>query len=397
MMTTTTTTTTTKLLVIALGASVSVFSSVGCTADLEVDATTATTTSAKDEAAVVIGTVDWQDAALLPEGTAERANARAVAYLDLPAAGARCTAFLVAPDVVMTNQHCIPDASAARGARALFRYETGATDYAAFDCSTFLGNDAGLDFALLQCSGRPGDTYGVVSLENRAAHVGEPAYVVHQNCDYFTDASCAPTKKMSPGQIRVVGAEDEHDADTLGGSSGSPVFSRDSHAVIALHHVGVGGNGSGRGTANRAVPMTRIVPVLTQRFPGLALGGRAPAATATPSTTQSTPADGYEPNDTLVGATAVTLPWASSGTRIDARDVDAFTYVGDGAARTVTLSFAHAAGDLDLYAYDAAGAVLARSNGVTDTESFTAAFAGAVRVVVVGYNGATGDYALTIR
>jgi hypothetical protein len=344
---------------------------------------------------VIVGAVDWQDAALLPEGTAERANANAVAYLDLPAAGSRCTAFLVAPDVVMTNQHCIPDARAATGARALFRYETGSADYAAFDCSTFLGNDAALDFALLQCAGRPGDTFGVVSVENRAPRRDEPAYVLHQNCDYFADPSCAPTKKLSPGRVRAVGAETEHDADTLGGSSGSPLFSRDTHAVIGLHHTGVGGNGNGRGTVNRAVPMTRILPVIAQRFPGLTLGGSAPATTS-PAAPAPTTTDGYEPNDTLSGATPLTLPF-SGAARVDAGDRDVYAFDGDGTTRTLTLSLNHQAGDLDLYAYDAGGRLLARSAGVTNSETITGAFRGAVRVVVIGYGNATGDYALSVR
>ncbi|MBM4281745.1 MAG: trypsin-like serine protease [Deltaproteobacteria bacterium] len=394
----TTTTPTTRLGERVVRATVLVLAAgvTGCVADLGVDdAPTALTMASKDEHPVIVGAVDWQDAALLPEGTAERANANAVAYLDLPAAGSRCTGFLIAPDVLMTNEHCIPDARAAMGARALFRYETGSANVAAFDCSTFLGNDAGLDFALLQCAGRPGGTFGVVSVEHRAPRRNEPVYVLHQNCDHHADASCAPTKKLSPGRVRAVGTETGHDADTLGGSSGSPLFSRDTHAVIGLHHVGVGGTGNGRGTVNRAVPMTRILPVLAQRFPGLTLGGSAPATTP-PAAPAPTTTDGYEPNDTLSGATPLALPFSGTA-RIDAGDRDVYAFDGDGTARTLALSLTHQTGDLDLYAYDAAGNLLARSNGVTNSETITSAFRGAVRVVVVGYGRATGNYALSVR
>jgi hypothetical protein len=369
----------------------------GCVAELAVDESMADVASSKDEHPVIVGAVDWQDAALLPDGTAERENAGAVAFLDLPAAGSRCTGFLISPDVVMTNQHCIPDARAAAGARALFRYETGATDTAAVDCSTFLGNDATLDFALLQCSGRPGDRFGVVTLASQTPRVGDAAYVIHQNCDYYADPSCAPTKKLSPGRVSAVGSATEHDADTLGGSSGSPLFGNASHAVVGLHHVGVGSTGNGRGTANRAVPMTRILPVLAQRFPGLVLGGRTSTDTTTTTPPAPTTTDGYEPNDTLAGATPIALPFSSEGARIDISDRDVFAFTGDGTPRTITLTLNHADGDLDLYVYDGDGRLIVRSNGVGNTEQIAQPLRGPVRIVVSGYGGATGAYGLAVR
>jgi hypothetical protein len=368
--------------------------SAACTSALDVDDAAAATVSNKQEGAVVIGDVDWQEASLLPEGTAERANASAVAYLDLPAAGSRCTGFLITPDVLLTNHHCVPDASAARGARAFFRYESGVAGDTPVDCSTFVGNDLTLDFALLQCAGRPGDTFGTVSLTARAARRGEAVYVIHQNCDYYSAPSCLPTKKLSAGSALGVDVEISHDADTLGGSSGSPLFARDTHEVVGLHHVGLGNDGRGRGTMNRAVAMSRIVPVLQQRYPGLVLGGSAPVTT-TPATPPTT--DAYEPNDTFGGSTSVAVPFASLGARIDANDMDIYALVADGAPRSFTLRFTHAQGDLDLYVYDVAGSVIARSVGVTDVEQIDGAFTGPVRVVVLGYGGATGAYTLTLR
>src|SRR6185436_6639436 len=108
--------------------------------------------------------------------------------LSIPAEQSRCTAFLITPNVIMTNRHCIPQASAASGATAYFRYEAGGDlNFAeGVDCSTFVGNDQDLDYALLQCAGRPGDTYGVVGLSDAGAARGSSIYVVQQNCDYFT-------------------------------------------------------------------------------------------------------------------------------------------------------------------------------------------------------------------
>ena len=366
----------------------------GCVADLGGDEGVAGVDGSKDEAAVILGAIDWQEASSIAEGTAQRQNARAVAYLDIPSAGSRCTGFLIAPDVIMTNHHCIPQASAARGVSAYFHYEQGASGDTPVDCSVFIGNDDALDYALLQCPSRPGDSLGVVELDARNARRGEGVYVIHQNCDYYSDANCAPTKKLSPGAVQVINNEIGHSADTLGGSSGSPLFAGDSHKVIGLHHVGTGGNAQGRGTMNYAVPMTRIVPAIQQRYPGVQLGARAPTtAPVTPPT-----ADLYEPNDTRAGATAVQLPFASQAARLDSNDVDLFTFNSDGGARTLTLNFRHAAGDLDLYVFNANGQQVASSAGTADVERISKAIpAGQVFVRVVGYQNATGDYALTLR
>lgn len=366
----------------------------GCAAELgggaDVFATDAAA-DAKDTAAVIVGSVDWVGVQTLPEGTAARENARPIAYLAL--GGSRCTGFLIAPDVLMTNHHCVPTAEAAAGATAYFRYEDGVTDDVGVDCSTFIGNDAGLDFALLQCAGRPGDRLGTVGLEPQNARVGDRVYAIHQNCDYYTTPSCAPTKKYSAGAIRQLGEQLGHDADTLGGSSGSPVFSDASHTVIALHRAGRSTGPDGRGTMNFAVPMTRILPILASRYPGLSLGTRAPSTPAAPGSSTS---DTYEPNDTRGGATAAARPFASAGARIEVGDVDHFV-VADGAALDVTLRFSHGAGDLDLAVVDAAGRQLAKSTGVADVERIQGTFAGPVVVVVYGYDGASGAYDLTVR
>jgi hypothetical protein len=65
------------------------------------------------------------------------------------------------------------------------------------------------------------------------------------------------------------------------------------------------------------------------------------------------------------------------------------------AARTVRVRFTHAAGDLDLVAYDAAGVRVASSDGVTDEERVAVPAGG--RAQVIGYGGATNAYTLVIE
>ena len=362
----------------------------GCTHELAAPHVQTGAADSKGDA-VIVGGVNWQESVSLPAGSAERANASAVAHLDIPAEGVRCTGFLITNDVLMTNEHCLPAATSAQGARAYFRYEQGAPNDPGVVCDTLLGRDAELDFALLSCVGSPGDRYGVVELDAGRAQAGAPIYMIHQNCDYYTDPSCDPTKKYSPGAITAMRSDIGHDADTLGGSSGSPLFSRTTHRVIGLHHVGSGNDGNGRGSENGAVPMSSIVPVLRERYPGLLLGPRAPTDNGPQAVD-----DGYEPNNTLAGAFLVNAPFASTGAVLDAGDDDFFRFAGGG-QRTIELTFSHATGDLDLYLYDSSGQATGHSNGTADTERIEGTFPDALVIVrVVGYQGAQGAYTLTV-
>lgn len=371
----------------------------GCVNALDTDPETGLA-AGQEEGSVIVGSVNWTDVTQLPSNSVERENSRAVGYLSIPARGTRCTAFLIAPDVVMTNEHCIPGDWAAAGATVSFRRERGVTGSAqsTWDCSVFIGNDPGLDFALLYCPERPGDVHGVLPLEARTVQRQDELYVIHQNCDYYAQPGCNPIKQYSPGRVTRVAQEIGHDADTLGGSSGSPVFSRDSHAVFALHHVGVGGNGYGRGTENRAVRMSDILPVLNARYPWLELAGST-TTTAPTATPPSTLGDALEPNDTTDVAPLLPVPFVSEGLAIShSEDRDLYLFDTQGGTRTIRIEFDHARGDLDLYLWSATGQLLGQSRGTSDVEGLTGTLpAGRYIIDVRGYAGATGAYTLRLQ
>src|SRR5690606_25130968 len=139
------------------------------------------------QSSVIIGEIDWKETESLAASSREASNARAVGKINLPWADSRCTAFLIAEDVIMTNHHCIEQASHAQGVTATFDLVEGSVESQRqyFDCSEFIGNNAELDFALLRCEGSPGSQYGVVNLAASAASAGSDLYVIHQNCDYY--------------------------------------------------------------------------------------------------------------------------------------------------------------------------------------------------------------------
>ncbi len=155
----------------------------------------------------------------------------------------------------MPNYYYVPSAADSRGAVFEPTRETGLSfsQRAQYSGSQPIGGNADLDFALLLCSSRPGDSFGVVTLQPAAPSRGDAVYVVQQNCDYYSEPGCHPTKLLFRG------------------------------------NAGGGNEGSRRGTIGRAVPMSGIVPSILANFASVNLAGRAPAPGLS--------ADAFEPND----------------------------------------------------------------------------------------------------
>ncbi len=99
--------------------------------------------------------------------------------------------------------------------------------------------------------------------------------------------------------------------------------------------------------------------------------------------------DSFEPNNGSAGAPELTV--GTHDLQICDGDTDWFTVPGGG---TVSISFSHWAGDLDLKAYDAGGQQTDISQSTSDGESVTVPAGGSVEVY--GYQGATGAYGITL-
>ena len=237
------------------------------TAELDENGNAPPETLQTQENEVIVGTVNWSSVTSLSSTSTERTRSRAVGYLSIPSVGSRCTAWLVSNDVAITNNHCIGSSTEAVGAKIAFNYEDGvaSTSRIYYDCSTFIKTWTYEDMTALRCKPingvYPGQTYGYLTVASTNAATGAGVYVIHQNCDYYTTSGCSPTKKYSPGAVKNGSyntKELSYDADTLGGSSGSPVLSSTGHTVVGLHHVGVGGDSMGRGTVNLGVKASLV-------------------------------------------------------------------------------------------------------------------------------------------
>jgi hypothetical protein len=158
--------------------------------------------------------------------------------------GTVCTGFLVAPEVILTNQHCL--------ARSTEYAEGGATPACSdievifdFDvqsnpartprsrCSAVLGADETLDYALLKL-----DSVDAAAGERRVLRLSSTDAA--EPVDVFVVHHPAGLAKKVSGSCRLYPAGaglEEHDCNTTIGSSGAPLLLSDG-AVAGLHFDG---------------------------------------------------------------------------------------------------------------------------------------------------------------
>ena len=156
------------------------------------------------------------------------------------------TGFLISPNMVMTNHHVLTDIESADMSVIEFDYEAE-NMYApirkttiGFDAFKFFYNNEGLDFAIVALEdvdneGKPLAPRPWIPLvrESGKALQGEPVNIV-QHPD-------GRPQEVSVRENKIVDVIDEYvhyEADTQGGSSGSPVLS-DQWILAALHHAGI--------------------------------------------------------------------------------------------------------------------------------------------------------------
>ncbi|MEU4492075.1 serine protease [Streptomyces sp. NPDC023998] len=193
------------------------------------------------------------------------------------------TAFLVSPDVVMTNRHVAVEFARADGAGWTFQPGMNARidlteEYGAplgdggpaYHVDEVLGIHQDVDMALLRVSPAvdvpalptplPVAADAPADLPGHPVYcVGYPAYDGRRNepesmSRIFMDIY--NVKRLQPGTTTELASQQnvvKHDCSTLGGNSGSPVFDLTDHRVLGLHF------GGRYGLGNYAVPLWRMV------------------------------------------------------------------------------------------------------------------------------------------
>ncbi len=208
-----------------------------------------------------------------------------------------CTASILANGYLITNHHCVPgdgtygkvlEASLLMGyyddmdPSGTVRYQVDTTP---------VETRADLDYSILRVIGtNPEPRWGHVTLESRDPRPGEALLIVHHPGGMPKHVTRGGCRSLAP--IPVFGTDLRHRCDTIGGSSGSPVFSDNTGAVVGLHYAGSLTRGVDQfNSAKRMSAILDASAVLRSMS-----GGSVPAVVAAVATPTPTPRTGSVPS-----------------------------------------------------------------------------------------------------
>jgi V8-like Glu-specific endopeptidase len=212
---------------------------------------------------------------LLPIGFLELGleRARPVTMLRLPDGGAG-TGFLVQNNVLITNNHVIPDPETARGTVALFNYEKDASGSSRETLIGGLDPDNGFltsssdptfhgDWTLIKVHGDLNSAQGHIPLQHTETNSVQYVNIIQHPESQHKQLACYHNF-VTYADDNVV----QYLTDTLPGSSGSPVFDS-TWNLVALHHSGgdVKQPGvTGKIFRNEGTNINRVVDAYEQYF-----------------------------------------------------------------------------------------------------------------------------------
>ncbi len=156
---------------------------------------------------------------------------------------AKCSGFLISPDVMLTARHCVDSDAVCETAVAAFGLQKDAIGLLhlgeQYRCTEFLGTAADFDAAALRLARQPGGRWGTVALAAAPAVHGDPLFIVQHPGGEPKQVSVAECNAVDDDDVGNGADEFAHSCDTKTGSSGAPVFATDG-SVVGLHYLGHG-------------------------------------------------------------------------------------------------------------------------------------------------------------
>ena len=193
----------------------------------------------------------WEDISRIPENSFFRRNSGAVGRLKVLRSDgmALCTAFLVDKDKLLTNNHCVPGNGDVRDVVLEMGYYSQGASIESYSVNTQpIISDRALDISLLELEGEADSRWGSIEIEPEAIAPGDDLFIIHHPGGQTMKLSrigcfSGPQRSLPNGHFL-------HQCDTIGGSSGSPIFNMDGR-VVGIHHRGTpdrGADAYNRGT-----------------------------------------------------------------------------------------------------------------------------------------------------
>lgn len=168
----------------------------------------------------------------------------AIIYLPLPDGSGRktnCTGFLIAPNLMMTNWHCISQPWQLDTAVAVFGYEAAPAMVETHPFTKIEAMNEQLDFSILRLAHTPSSRWPVARLDLTSVQNDQGLVLIQHPSDQhkvISRVGCAVLAATDTD--RPQNANDfSHLCDADGGSSGSPTISETTGRVVGLHYGGV--------------------------------------------------------------------------------------------------------------------------------------------------------------
>ena len=155
-----------------------------------------------------------------------------------------CTGFLIADDLLMTNQHCVSDQAVCETTVAIFGYQYHAEGHLdpgrQHRCLSVEDTHYEHDVAVLKLADAPGEDWGRLDFAAKDPVDGEDLLLIQHPAGQPKQVSKTDCTVLGPSSDgRGKDTDFAHGCDTLGGSSGSPVINLRGQ-VVGLHHYGFG-------------------------------------------------------------------------------------------------------------------------------------------------------------
>lgn len=167
----------------------------------------------------VIGQLDWIEVSKITDQEIQR-NAKTVGVIYFEKSF--CNAFVVGQDKIMTNYHCVSKQRQLESAEFHL-------DGVRHNCRKLLSTSPTSDSSIIECANN------FPEIVKPRKFLGKTqGYVITNNCNFYANPNCKIKKMISFCEVSVSEISLKHGCDTMGGSSGSPVFDEENN-LLGIH------------------------------------------------------------------------------------------------------------------------------------------------------------------